>query len=638
MDKKVVTGVVLMVVVNLTTLLYVNYQMHGMQKTISELNGRPVKLSPEFETNLKEGLDTVVASVKDSTDNAVVPITTDVSHAVAEMKQNVAAAKESMEETCTKLPLMMQASMGSSLASITADVSHVVADMKQNVAAAKESMDETCAKLPLMMQASMGSSLASITTDVGNVVADIKRNAITAQETANNAFNNAAHMMRAAIFAASSNLVEMCRLKVLGNELEADKSYQKAVQVLKEGDFALAKLYCMNAINHSPTKKLYFEKLLEISAKAGDETHDDLEQLKGALELGIFQVAADDVLGMRNMLAGVIEKLNRMDVVARQSREEEEKNASDTALISLREGDMSYDSVIDTNSEVRLVLLQRRLALLRDLDKTRLATNDVAWVEEQEACTRVSLEYFSLVNSIESYLLRAEKLLEEDPSKLGSVNVMVQTASQLLSQVLGIGTASLTATAQYELHLTATAQNKLQSFTKRIEAIEIKFNKIKSKPAIAEIHSLITKAEEIEVEAPYQEKIDSIGEILLMISQKMAGVFDLDERNSLENEIKKVSSKLGECRQAQYKAYQSWAIDRCNAGMDKYRSWTRVDIVDAEKVVYNYLIEIDSTLLSPDVARLYQDVLGKQFAELKDHTVKVEIDLAKYSKKQLSDF
>lgn len=72
--------------------------------------------------------------------------------------------------------------------------------------------------------------------------------------------------------------------------------------------------------------------------------------------------------------------------------------------------------------------------------------------------------------------------------------------------------------------------------------------------------------------------------------------------------------------------------------MERYRSWTRVDIKDAEEVVYNYLIDIDSTLLSPDVARLYQDVLGKQFEELKDHTVKVEIDLAKYSKKQLSDF
>ena len=540
MNKKVVTSVVLMVVVNLATVCYVNQQMVGMRKTVSEMKGLAIKLPPKLESELEEDMKGLIKGVKSSTDNAVASITTDVNCVVTDMKQNVSDAKESAEK----------------------------------------------------------------------------------------AFGEATRMMQSAILDASSNLVGMCQAKVLGNELEAERSYKKAVQALADGDFALAKIYCMNAINHSPTKELYFKKLREISDKSGDETRDELEQLKGALELGIFQVAADDVLGMRNMLAGVIEKLNKMDAVARLSREEEEKIASDKALTSLREGGLSYDSVIGANSEERLALLQRRLVTLRDLDKTRLAANDVAWVEEQDARTRASLEYFSLVNSIESNLLRAEKLLEDDPSKLGSVNVMVQTASQLLSQALGIEMASPT----------ATAQNKLQSFAKRIEAIEIKFNKIKSKSAIAEVHSLIAKAEEMEVEAPYQEKIDSIGEILLMISQKMARVFDLDERNSLENEIKKVSSKLGECRQAQYKAYQSWAIDRCNAGMDKYRSWTRVDIVDAEEVVYNYLIEIDSTLLSPDVARLYQDVLGKQFAELKDHTVKVEIDLAKYSKKQLSDF
>lgn len=120
--------------------------------------------------------------------------------------------------------------------------------------------------------------------------------------------------------------------------------------------------------------------------------------------------------------------------------------------------------------------------------------------------------------------------------------------------------------------------------------------------------------------------------------QKLVAVFDSDERNLLESEIKKVARRLGGCRQAQYKEYQSWAIKRCYLGMERYRSWTRVDIEDAEEVVYNYLIDIDSTLLSPDVARLYHDVLNKQFEELKDHTVKVEIDLANHIKKQLSDF
>jgi len=153
------------------------------------------------------------------------------------------------------------------------------------------------------VKTSTDNTVASIAPAVKSVVNGMERTVADMKLSADNAVAEMTPTMQTAIHNASSNLVEMCRSKVLGNELEAERSYQKAIQALDEGDFVLAKLYCMNAINHSPTKKLYFEKLLEISRKTGDETRDDLEQIKGALELGIFQVAADDVLGMRNMLA-----------------------------------------------------------------------------------------------------------------------------------------------------------------------------------------------------------------------------------------------------------------------------------------------------------------------------------------------
>lgn len=139
------------------------------------------------------------------------------------------------------------------------------------------------------VKSSTDNAVASVTTDVNRIVVDMKDNVVDAKKTTKNAFDDVTQMMQSAILDASSNIVEMCRSKVLGNELEAARSYQKAVQVLNDGDFALAKLYCMNAINHSPTQKLYFEKLLEISTKAGDETRDDLEQIKVRWNLGFFR-------------------------------------------------------------------------------------------------------------------------------------------------------------------------------------------------------------------------------------------------------------------------------------------------------------------------------------------------------------
>jgi len=144
MKKLVIVGVILVVAANAGTIWYVNHQMIGMQKTVSELKSLAIKLPPEFESKLEGDLTSIVAGVRSSTDKTI-----------AEMAPSV----------------------------------------------------------------------------------------------------------RRAILGANSNLVEMCRSKVLGNEVEADLSYQKAIQALNAGEVSLAKLYCMNAINHSPTKKLYFETL-----------------------------------------------------------------------------------------------------------------------------------------------------------------------------------------------------------------------------------------------------------------------------------------------------------------------------------------------------------------------------------------
>jgi len=155
---------------------------------------------------------------------------------------------------------------------------------------------------------------------------------------------------------------------------------------------------------------------------------------------------------------------------------------------------------------------------------------------------------------------------------------------------------------------------------------------------------LIAKTESIAVSAPYQEKIDSIDKTLLLISRRLTGVFALDARNALENEIKKVSGKLGECRQAQYKAYQMWVVDECKKAMDKYNSWAvYVSQKNAESGLYNCeacLMEIDPALLTPEVSRLYNDVLGKHFYKLdkSKSLVKAEIDFARHDKRQLTDF
>lgn len=456
--------------------------------------------------------------------------------------------------------------------------------------------------------------------DVNAIVAGVK-------ESATKTMSDVKPSVEELLAAVQTNMLDMCKAKVLGNEIEAERAFALAERAIGGGDLPLAKIYCMNAINHSPTRKKYFQRLLEVYEKGGVVSKDDLEQLRSAFELGVYQVAADDVVALRDMLASTLDKIAKIDADEVAAQVKEAENQQQQTLALLKDGALALD-VLLTNEVARVDGLRDRLTAISGIDKGALASNEVVWIESQEGQTRVLLDYYGLYASIDAYLTRAEKLLEEGEGKLGSVNVMVQSASQSLSQALGLDVSMLP----------EEAPDRLQGCAKRIEEIERNFNLIKSQQAIASIERNMELAGQVGVVAPYQAKIEELDRLLTAISQELSRVFADEKRCEYEGKMKGVASKLAECKQCQYRAYQCWAIERCDAGLKKYRSWYRVDIPDAKEVIDNYLIEIDSTLLTPDVSRLYQDVLGKQFAELKGETANMEIKMARAVKKGLKDF
>ena len=77
-NRKIVIGMVFIVVVNLATLIYVNRQVFCLQQTIKELRGLSIKLPPEFESKFESDLTAVVAGIKTSADNVVASIVPEV--------------------------------------------------------------------------------------------------------------------------------------------------------------------------------------------------------------------------------------------------------------------------------------------------------------------------------------------------------------------------------------------------------------------------------------------------------------------------------------------------------------------------------------------------------------------------------
>ena len=125
-----------------------------------------------------------------------------------------------------------------------------------------------------------------------------------------------------------------------------------------------------------------------------------------------------------------------------------------------------------------------------------------------------------------------------------------------------------------------------------------------------------------------------------------AKVYDADERNGIETKIEDLSNQIKEYTQKRYEGYQTWAVEQCKKAFDAYKNRPKIQapfsdkkIDYAHEIIYDYLINIDSALLTPAVSRLYQNILDKIFDYQNDWEAvkKAQQSLATITKKTIED-
>lgn len=431
----------------------------------------------------------------------------------------------------------------------------------------------------------------------------------------------------------TTRLAELSKQKIAGNEVAADKAFQKVQQCVENGDLVAAKIYCLNAINHAPDRKQYFEELMKIQQKFPTETTvDDLEQISRILELGLYQVNAEEVSSVRQMLENVSLAIGKLRTESAEMEKRQIEENTRQLLASVKTGTLSRERIGGLKEEARLQVLQERLAALNELRANSDAVPDLkpGWCDDEIRRTSLLLEFTAAANAMTTHLNTAEQLLSgENPEKqLPAVNSLVQTANGILSRSWGLDLALLP--GECFASLMETAQ--------RIERIEIKFNQVKSAPAFAKIQALDAKIRKITT-GKYTHRIQAIQNHIREITVLMQEVYDPDNRKTIEKNLEDYSRILSDYSAARYRSYQSWTVRKCNEAFQLYSSWIRVDEKDAIQVIDTYLTTIDSSLLAPETMKLYQDVLSKLFAEMGwKEVAKYEARLATSVKRTLEDF
>jgi len=405
-------------------------------------------------------------------------------------------------------------------------------------------------------------------------------------------------------------LNEMAGRKIAGNEVAAVEAFKAAVEFAEKGDWVLAKLYCLNAINHAPGMTGYYTELVKIQNNpAAPGSVDDWGQVRNVLELGLYQVNAGDIPVMVGMLQDVADRIEGVSTALASEMIEQNREAVARALADVANGELSWEKLVVAPGVTAFEKAKERMEVLNELAEGNLPVSaNEKWVSEEMLRTAALMDYAAAVSTIEDYLDKAEKILNGAGAirLLPSVSSMVQTANGVLSQSWSINLDLLPADKANNLHRQA----------ERIVEIEKKFNKVKSAPAVAKVRDLDTEIRRAymvrNTHTARMKNIESfIGEIEVLLQE----IHDGEEIAKIKGNFAEYGKMLRDNEEARVRAYQEWAVGLCQQAFKQYADWNYITTKDAETLLEK-IQEIDPLELTPDTARLHNEVMQKFFNKL----------------------
>ena len=479
--------------------------------------------------------------------------------------------------------------------------------------------------------------------EIANNLSDMAKQKIADNETANQKTVEEAQKRFEEI---ANSLSDMAKQKIMGNEIAAEEAFKAAQQFVENDDLVSAKIYCLNAINHAPDQKRYFEELVKIQkATQSPPSIDDLDPIRSVLELGIYQVDSKDIPAMSQMLQDVVEEIDAVMAKLATERAEQNREMLAQLLAMTKSGELSWDKLLELKKHDVLDPARARMETLNELANAELPQEDAAWVTDEIHKTSTLIDYTIAETTIDNYLGKAEKLLSAGNPKeqLASVSSMVQTANNVLSQ-------------SWSIDFDALPKDSLDALSKhgrRIEKIETTFNQVKSADALARIQALKNEISAInQGYSSFTFRINTIQDKAKQIVALLPEVYDRDAQKAIEADLSGYQKLVEDNVKQRYKKYQTWAVDKCDDAFklyDTYYSGAKImSATQAKEIIDKHLKEIDESLLSFAVGKLYQDLLGKQLEQIGGFKVakgegwkgvaEYQKVLATWPKKTLEDF
>ncbi len=442
---------------------------------------------------------------------------------------------------------------------------------------------------------------------------------------------------------------EMSKNEIAGNELAARDALRAADQALSEGKYPEAKIFCLNAINHSPNGLQYFQRLVEIQNHIPETTLEDWEQIQGILDLGVYQVdGVQEIKALVALKTDVDRKIKAISDKAEKEQRDADYDGLKEMFTTVIGGRLSLNECGDD-----IALLNERLALLNTLSESPIPFQDKTQYQEQIVGeirkSAVRIEYYSSLKTSRNYRANAERLVDGSKNFENVIDVVAEmlAANKLLLTSLGaLDTDALPST--YE---TAVSEER-----NKLAALEARFNEKRSAPALKEVETVKAQIAKLDADiapAEFSPDIRKDGFYTKQIKERQATfekmvdaysrVYVISAKEDFEKEMKSHKAKIEEWSKARVKAYQLWACEKVLSAAKATPRFSGGN-KEARKIIEEYLLSIDVQLLEPNVLSLYQETLEKQIKELSgvtdswNHAREIREKLAKEPKISQENF
>jgi hypothetical protein len=416
-------------------------------------------------------------------------------------------------------------------------------------------------------------------------------------------------------------------------------------EAIRKGNLQMGELYLINAVTNAPRDVELLTNYTDTLVGRNDAVPaTSLERLTSLLELASYQVDPASIPAVVSLL----EKARaRLAEVQKQAAEAEvSSEAKDTeplaerwkALAAVETSDFWNDSA----------QLEAHLRALQSLIDELAVSNDPANAKLQETVQAQLARWAETAQA-----LRLSKYVDSCLAKLDGKQVAI--GSEAAVSIVQAAENSLPGFWGVDLSkLPESLRTKVVGYP---DAVKQKVNTIadaRSAPILAEIRNLVSSANDQAISAlakhpqksPFpgkeMEKVcNSSQQLIKAAQQKAIRITSEAAVTQAQAEIEKLTDTLSKLRQEQYRRYQVAVIDKCDAAFRAYNEYWTVDKAEARKEFMKQgFATVDQSVLSPEVGRLFNDVLNKLMPRMKpEDLVKSEEEMSKVEGKiKLEDF